>query len=148
MRYFFLLVIISVVNGCPNGTVLSPSNDVCYKVVNGSKIWLDAEFDCLRSGGNLAVPRNAFENSALVSLANKNFDKLGNFWIGGSTFIANNGNRAWVDRSNMSYTKLAHGKWSLLINSKILRKWINRLFIRLPSRGVTKIIFSYVYLTK
>ena len=110
MRFFFLLVIISVVNGCPTGTVPSPSNDVCYKVVNGSKIWLDAEFDCLRSGGNLAVPRNAFENSALVSLANKNFDKLGNFWIGGSTFIANNGSWAWVDGSSMSYTNWAHGK--------------------------------------
>uniref|UniRef100_A0A914CTB0 C-type lectin domain-containing protein n=1 Tax=Acrobeloides nanus TaxID=290746 RepID=A0A914CTB0_9BILA len=115
---------------CPNGT--RRFGDLCYKAIKSPKTWINAEFDCIKQGGNLASVSSSFLNKFLVDSAKENFDSPGAFWIGGTSSLTNDSSWAWIDWSNMSYTNWASDNWTYITATnkcyKILPKnttWFN-----------------------
>lgn len=96
---------------CPNGWVVGPSNNYCYKAVNNATYWVDADYNCILQGGHLASVSDAFTNSFLNSEAKKAFGN-GNateFWLGSTTMIQD-GQWSWSDGNEASYMNWASGK--------------------------------------
>uniref|UniRef100_A0A914DTR1 C-type lectin domain-containing protein n=1 Tax=Acrobeloides nanus TaxID=290746 RepID=A0A914DTR1_9BILA len=97
-------------SACPDGTIGTSFNKLCYKVVKTPATWLSAQFDCNRAGGDLAASTNVFTNQFLLNLSIANFPNPGGFWIGGSNLVEGTGNWSWIDGNVWSYTNWASGR--------------------------------------
>ena len=70
LLFTFILFFISSINGdpvCPNGTVLSPTNNMCYNFVNAPATFSESESFCASLGGHLAAVDSGFVNTFLSS---------------------------------------------------------------------------------
>jgi hypothetical protein len=61
--------ILLIISGqiCPNGTVGLVNAPMCYKVMNKTVVWVEAEENCVKLGGHLATVPDAFTNGLLVA---------------------------------------------------------------------------------
>jgi len=99
----------AVLKGCPAGySTLVQGNNNCYKLVRTAKSWQAAEAQCMSEGGHLASIHNAFENSALSTLA-AGANPSANTWIGLNN-MANPSMFMWTDGTNTMYMNWGSGQ--------------------------------------
>uniref|UniRef100_A0A914CGY3 C-type lectin domain-containing protein n=1 Tax=Acrobeloides nanus TaxID=290746 RepID=A0A914CGY3_9BILA len=67
LSFSSILLIISGNGICPNGTVGLVNGPMCYKVMNKTVVWVEAEENCVQLGGHLATVPDAFTNGLLVA---------------------------------------------------------------------------------
>lgn len=85
---------------------MNPSCDIfyagdCFKYVNRTYSWVDAEANCVTLGGHLASVNNEFENTVIRAL-----DMSSKMWIG---LRVDGQNISWSDNLPVSYAKWAVG---------------------------------------
>ena len=76
-------------------------NNKFYKVIKQSKSWTQAETDCKRMGGHLAMPKSEDELNFLSKIAKK-YDFKG-LWLGGTDKDLE-GHWKWIDGSSIVYS--------------------------------------------
>ncbi|XP_036424673.1 galactose-specific lectin nattectin-like [Colossoma macropomum] len=74
----------------------------CFKFFKSPLQWIDAEFECLKHGANLASVHNNKENVFLKNLIKEATGSPTKYWLGGHDCVAE-GKWVWSDGSKMSF---------------------------------------------
>ena len=90
-------------------------NGKYYKVIKKTESWKDAEKDCQKLGGHLAMPKSQAEMDFLVEVANKY--QLGGLWLG-MTDEEEEGKWKYADKTSVIYTNWNTGEPNNLHNEE------------------------------
>ncbi|KAK7933327.1 hypothetical protein WMY93_004223 [Mugilogobius chulae] len=118
--------------GCPEGWTRFGSR--CFKYIQETKTWIDAEKSCQTLGANLASIHSAEEDDFILDMIQKATGARNRTWIGGSD-AAKEGTWLWSDGSVWDYTAWHDGEpnnvenkeHSLMVNWHTTPKFWNDL---------------------
>ncbi|KAK7933324.1 hypothetical protein WMY93_004220 [Mugilogobius chulae] len=104
----------------------------CFKYIQETKTWIDAEKSCQTLGANLASIHSAEENDFILDMIQKETGARTRTWIGGSD-AAKEGIWLWTDGSVWDYTawhsgepnNVANNEHSLMVNLHSTPKFWN-----------------------
>ncbi|KAL6479840.1 hypothetical protein MHYP_G00108730 [Metynnis hypsauchen] len=105
----------------------------CFKFFKSSLQWIDAEFECLKHGANLASVHNKEENGFLQNLIKQSTGSTTATWLGGHDGVVE-GKWLWTDGSKMNFQDWAEGQPDnymksencLEMNFQVFQKWNDR----------------------
>ncbi len=89
------------------------SSEKRFEVFSGMYTWSQAQAKCKEKGGHLAYIKSADDYNAVLEAIKEADDSLSYLWVGGKTYIDDDGETvtaSWVDGSSTSYIDRA-GLW-------------------------------------